>query len=407
MPQPRHAVVIGGGITGILTARELLLNGWTVDVLEAGHIGSGSSSRTAAGIRQQFSTEATVRGMRYSVAFYRQFSHETSDGRSPLVEQGYLFLYDSVDALNAAHDRVTIQRRAGLEDVEVLNAQELALRFPWVDSDTVVGGTFCPSDGFLLPELVYQEGARRVEQLGGKIHQRAEVESATVVDGKLVAVQTTKGEFAADLFVDATNAWTNRLAGRLGAERLPVEPVKRHLWFLDRDGPMTGETMAGMPLVISPSGVYCRPENADTLMMGWGRPTPAEEEFTREDQDAIFPGFAPGDDLDAVPYEAWANLAEAVPEIGEFAGIRATTAGYYANTPDHNPFLCYDRQIPNLIRLVGFSGHGAMFGPFSAKVAAELAEAGEDLVSIDLEGVPVSLSAFARIRDLAAESLVI
>ena len=49
----RKAVVIGAGITGGLVARELLLAGWQVDVVEARHVGAGSSSRTAAGIRQQ------------------------------------------------------------------------------------------------------------------------------------------------------------------------------------------------------------------------------------------------------------------------------------------------------------------------------------------------------------------
>ena len=70
----RSAVCIGGGITGVLAARELLLAGWKVTVLEGRHVGAGSSSRTAAGIRQQFSTPETVRGMRYAVAFYRSFA---------------------------------------------------------------------------------------------------------------------------------------------------------------------------------------------------------------------------------------------------------------------------------------------------------------------------------------------
>ena len=62
-------VIIGAGITGLLTAIRLRKAGWKVSVAEAHHIGAGSSSRTAAGIRQQFSTEETVIGMRYSVGF--------------------------------------------------------------------------------------------------------------------------------------------------------------------------------------------------------------------------------------------------------------------------------------------------------------------------------------------------
>jgi len=93
MNRGSRVVVIGGGITGTLTARELCLAGCRVTVLEAAHLGAGSSSRTGGGIRQQFSTPGTVRGMRYAVRFYRAFAAEVEDGTSPIVQNGYLFLY--------------------------------------------------------------------------------------------------------------------------------------------------------------------------------------------------------------------------------------------------------------------------------------------------------------------------
>jgi glycine/D-amino acid oxidase-like deaminating enzyme len=50
--------------------------------------------------------------------------------------------------------------------------------------------------------------------------------------------------------------------------------------------------------------------------------------------------------------------------------------------------------VPNLLRLVGFSGHGAMFGPFTAAVAAALAEAGRPLDALDLPTGRAELAAF-------------
>ena len=84
----RHAVIIGAGITGLLTAIELIKRGWKVTVAEAKHIGSGSSSRTAAGIRQQFSTQETVLGMRYSVNFYKNFMDIVGGHTDPIVQNG-------------------------------------------------------------------------------------------------------------------------------------------------------------------------------------------------------------------------------------------------------------------------------------------------------------------------------
>ncbi|MEQ1564316.1 MAG: FAD-binding oxidoreductase [Myxococcota bacterium] len=403
----RSAVCIGGGITGVLTARQLALAGWDVTVLEARHVGAGSSSRTAAGIRQQFSTPDSVRGMRYAVAFYRAFRDEVEDGTSPIVQNGYLFLHDDPGRWAAAQRVVELQREAGLREVEALAGDELRRVFPWV-GPSLVGGTFCPTDGFLLPHLVYNEGARRVRALGGRVVAHAEVVGVTLAGDRIAAVSTPRGSFSADLFVDCTNAWGRRTSAVLGAEELPVDPLKRYLWFLARDGSLDEATFARMPLVIGPTGVYCRPENAATLLMGKSHDAPAEPGFTYEDQDRIEPRFGHDGGVDAVPYGVWGELAEAVPSIGEFAGLQATTCGYYGTTPDHNPYFGFDRQRPNLIRLVGFSGHGAMFGPFTAAVAAALAEAGADLPSITLNGESIPLDAFRIGRPIGhVEQMVI
>ena len=141
----RRVVIIGGGITGTLAAVRLRRAGWEVVLLEARYIGAGSSSRSAAGIRQQFSTLETVLGMRYSVEVYRHFPDEVGGMVVPIVENGYLFLLGDEAARQAAARRVQMQRGAGLAEVELLDADDTARRFPFVGRDRVVGATFCPS----------------------------------------------------------------------------------------------------------------------------------------------------------------------------------------------------------------------------------------------------------------------
>lgn len=402
----RTAVVIGGGITGTLTARALAGDGWAVTLLEAAHLGAGSSSRTAAGIRQQFSTPASVRGMRHAVRFYQEWGKAL--GESPIRQMGYLFLTGHDADPSAGPARVAMQRAAGLDDVEWLRAEEVARQFPWVDAEQIAGASWCPSDGFLYPSLVYMEAAREARERGATIVQGAAVTGAAHAGGSLRAVHTPKGEFSADLFIDATNAWSPRLGDVLGAARLDIAAVKRFLWFLPRGAAMDAETLGAMPLVVGPRGGYCRPENAASLLMGFAHHATPEPAFTWDDQDIVPPEFSHRGGLDALPFEVWAQLAEVIPALGEFDGISATTAGYYGSTPDHNPFLAFDPQVPNLIRLAGFSGHGAMFGPVSAAVAVALAQAGTSLSTLALPEGDLDLDAFAIGRAYAhAESLVI
>ncbi len=404
----RRVVIIGAGITGTLTAVQLHRAGWEVVVLEANHVGAGSSSRSAACIRQQFSTPETVLGMRYSVACYRRFPELVGGRVVPLVENGYLFLLAGDDAVQAAAGRVAIQKGVGLEEVELLTPSETAARFPFVDPDAISGATWCPSDGFLRPEVVYGEAAASARTRGVRLVQSARVTDARHAGGRLVAVQAAGQWHEADLFIDATNARSARVGRILGATDLPIDPIKRHLWFLARGSAMTPEELSRVPMVIAPGGAYCHPENADTLMCGWAQETQPEPDFTDADQDRVLPEYDHRAGPDSRAYETWLALAEVMPVIGDLAGVQATTCGFYGVTPDHNPFLGFDPQVPNLIRLVGFSGHGAMFGPFTAKVAEVLAEAGRDLPSVEVLGREAALAPFRIGRDFAAhEAMVI
>lgn len=404
----RQAVVIGAGITGTLMAHALAARGWGVTVLEAEHVGAGSSSRTAAGIRQQFSTPETVAGMRYSVDFYRHFAERVGGGETPIVQNGYLFLLATQEDVDRAEQRVRMQQAVGLEEAELLDHAALLQRFPWVERHAVLGATWCPTDGFLHPATVYNEAAAAAQRLGAVFVQRAPVVGVEGAGARIDAVLTPKGRFPGDVFIDATNAWSPRLSRILGAAELPISPLKRYLWFIERAGAMSEAELLAMPLVISPSGAYCRPENGGSLLVGWSHDARPEPEFSYEDQDRIEPQYFHKTGTESLAYEAWAAIAEVIPAIGEFAGITATTGGYYGTTPDHNPFLGYDPVRENLVRLAGFSGHGAMFGPFTALVGTALIEAGRDVSHVSALGQEIPIGAFRIGRALRhAETQVI
>ncbi|HCP44659.1 MAG TPA: hypothetical protein DIU15_01285 [Deltaproteobacteria bacterium] len=420
---PRHVVIIGAGITGAFAAHHLLKAGVRVTVLEAREKGAGSSSRSAACLRQQFSTPATVQAMVYSVAAYRRFAEEfrCSDGQGDvLVQNGYLFLYDRPDASDSpehhsqrwkqAQSTVAMQQAHGLRDVELLSPEAIEDRFPHIRSDDLVGATFCPSDGFLRADMVYQEGFRRVVEMGGVLRQNEAVTGGVFdSNGRLQAVETSAGDrIEADIFINATNAWAPRVSESLGGSTLPISPIKRYLYFIERGPSITGDQLLSWPMTITSSRAYCRPENAEQLLAGWAHAAEAEPGFDWDDQDHIEPGFFHRSGLDNYGYQLWLQLAEALSIVGEFAGLAATTSGFYAVTPDHNPLIGFDPLQPTLLQVAGFSGHGAMMGPFSGAAAAAMALAGETLDQLDIEGTSIDLRHLVVGRQFnAGEGLVI
>ena len=423
MSRPEHVVLIGAGITGALVAERLLSAGVRVTVLEAREKGAGSSSRSAACIRQQFSTPATVKAMLYSVQEYLHFEErfrcDPGQGDA-LVQNGYLFLYadpaqaDDAAAASAAwraaQANVAMQQECGLTEVQLLTPGQIGERFVHVDPSGLIGATFCPSDGFLHPDVIYMEGFRRIGELGGVLHQQQPVVGARFdSQGQLRAVETGSGDlYAGDLFIDCTNAWSPRLTEVLGGETLPIEPLKRYLYFLQRGPSLAGEQLLAMPMTISPARAYCRPENAEQLLLGWAHHAEAVQDFDWADQDIIEPEFFHKSGLENYGMQLWMELAGSMPPLMEFTGLRATTAGFYAVTPDHNPWFGFNPKQSRLLHAVGFSGHGAMMGPFTAAAIAAMALEGETLQSVEVDGVEIDLTALRVGRELShGEGMVI
>ncbi len=384
-----HVVIIGGGATSALIAVRLAERGFRVTVLEKSQLGNGSSSRSAAGIRAQFSTEETVVGMQYSEWWYSHFHDLLLSPpdvcQQPVMRQnGYLFLYEAPDAIPAWQPRrqhevaqiwhhaqmaASMQQRLRLP-VEVLTPQIVQERWPYLRPDRLTGATWCPTDGFLMPHMIYNEGFRRAKELGVQVQQHTEVLGALLRADRISALVTNKGTIEADWFVNATNAWAARLSPRIGGMTLAVSPLKRYLYFLKPSQPVMDATVwHQLPMIIygvgSHRGAHSRPEH-DLLLLAWAHEAEPETQFSDADQDRIDPPFRHDNGIDNYGYAILTQVEEFSPLLANAGGLIATTCGFYGTTPDANPLIGRDAHQQNLVHAVGFSGHGLMHAPVTA-----------------------------------------
>lgn len=396
-PAPRrfteHVILIGGGSSAALTAIRLAERGFRVTVLEKAKIGNGSSSRSAAGIRAQFSIEETVTGIQYSKWWYTQF-HELLEtpplNRQPVIQQnGYLFLYEdpaqtapawkpnrqreAAQLWQMAQENALMQQKIG-EPVEILTPQQVHDRWPHLESQRLIGATWGPTDGFLYPQMIYTEGFRRAKELGVTILQDTEVIGATLRNGRIVSLETTKGAIEADWFVNETNAWAARVSRRIGGMPLAVAPLKRYLYFMKpMSHIMSREKWHHLPMTIYGvgRGAHTRPESDLLLLAGAHDATP-EPDFCDEDQDRIDPPFQHNNGVDNYGYALLEQILDFSPQLAETVALTATTSGFYGTTPDANPFIGFDSNQDNLVHAVGFSGHGLMHAPITAVLVEAL-----------------------------------
>ena len=313
-----------------------------------------SSSLSASSIRQQFSTEVNIALSRWSLQFLRRVEDELAVGDERpaigLVEPGYLYLAraDTQAQMRAAHAR---QRAAGA-DVVLLEPAALRARFPWLATDDLALASWGASgEGWFDGPALHRAFLRQARAHGARLVS-GEVAALLALGEQVQGVRLADGScLAADATVLCAGGWSARLAASLGLH-WPVRPRKRDVFVLDSPA-----ELPGCPLLIDPSGVWCRPEGRGFLAGAPPRPV-----------EAGGPGDPDEPDLQAIDHALfdeviWPVLAARVPAF-EALRVRSAWAGYYEmNDFDHNGLAGEVPGWTGLWTACGFSGHGMQQAP--------------------------------------------
>src|SRR5262245_52758476 len=222
-------VIIGGGIVGSSIAWHLTHAGCkSVLVIEReSSQGKGSTGKSMGGVRAQFATPANIRMSLYSIPFYASFE-ETLGHPSGYRPQGYLFLATSEAHLAYLRANYELQRSLGLKSVQLLKADVIDTMLPGLRSDDVIGGSFCSTDGFVDPYSAMVGFMTRAIEQGAQLWRSTEVTAVRVDEKGIEGVETSKGQVATRIVVNAAGAWAANIAKLAGVD-LPVEPLRRML----------------------------------------------------------------------------------------------------------------------------------------------------------------------------------
>lgn len=348
-----QVVIIGAGIMGASIAYHLAARGCTdVIMLEQAETEvTGSTARSAAGVRHQFSSEVNVRLSLYGVERLKHFTEEIG-GHAEFKQIGYLFLLDDPATWAEYQRSVAMQRRLGVR-VELLTPEEAARFIPQTNIGGLVGATYGPDDGYCDPYGVAMGYLRRARDLGVRL-RRATPASGIIRDGqRATAVMTPDGPISCDVVVNAAGSWAGEV-GVLAGLDVPVRPYRRCVYMTEPFSHIPGP----IPLTIDVgTGFYLRKEQ-DNVLFGESNLAEPSSHNTQIDWDWFDTVLEHG--LARFPILERAGLAE-----------KLCWAGSYEITPDHMPILGRHPDLPNYVDASGFSGHGIMHSPATGLLIAE------------------------------------
>ncbi|MDQ2921740.1 MAG: FAD-binding oxidoreductase [Acidobacteriota bacterium] len=395
MTETADVVIIGSGIVGSSVAYHLVEQGCTnVLVIEReAHQGKGSTGKSMGGVRAQFSTAVNIQMSRYSIDFFSRFD-EVVGHPADYRPHGYLFCATKerhLEYLKANRER---QMALGVKNVELVSREDIAKFVPQLRLDDIIGGTFCPTDGFVDPHSVMMGFMLNARARGARLWLDTRVTGIEVEpplkrtgaspasaggadllsahrldaalgppsnprikssrDRRVTRVMTTRGHVSTPMVVNAAGPWAAEVARMAGAE-LPVEPLRRQLVPTE---PFDGLPQR-FPMVIDMSSGFHFRREGKGILLAWN--DPEETHGFKTDFDPTF------------VEKILTHAAYRVPALAEAeVNPRRAWAGLYEMTPDHHAIIGSAPNIEGLYFANGFSGHGVMHAPASGRITADL-----------------------------------
>jgi glycine oxidase len=345
-------LIIGGGIAGLTTARELLRQGASVTLLERDHCGK-ESSWAGAGILSPLLpwdysnpvTQLTELSNRLYPVFIDTLRAETAIDPE-YQASGMLVLNGQTDEAEAG------RQNSRLHAAQVWCAQH---EFPLgeVRTHEIVPALSRNESSIWLPGVcqvrnprLLQALVRSVEFHGGVIVEHAEAVRWKIARGRIQSVGTTRGEeYASADYIVTAGAWSRRLL-REHALELNIWPVRGQiLLFKGR-----ADVLPAIVLKV-PENFYLIPRRDGYILAG----------STLEDA-----GFDKRPTAEAREI-LLANARALVPELSEEI-LAAHWAGLRPGSPGNVPVIDCHPTISNLYLNSGHYRYGVTMAPGSAQL---------------------------------------
>ena len=228
---PAHAsvIVIGGGVMGCSTLYHLAELGiGDAVLLERNKLTSGTTWHSAAQVRALRSTRNLTDLIRYSISLYSRLEAETGQA-SGWINKGSLSIATTHDRLTHIRRQEALARLFGVEARSISQGEALE-RWPLMNADDVIGAVWSPGDGRVSPSDLCAALVKGARARGAKIFEDTGVHGILTDGGRIVGVETDRGQIRCDAVALCTGLWS-RKAGAMAGAAVPVWPCE-HFYLL-------------------------------------------------------------------------------------------------------------------------------------------------------------------------------
>ncbi|MEM0004853.1 MAG: FAD-binding oxidoreductase [Desulfurococcaceae archaeon] len=356
-----RVVVIGGGISGVFIAYELLNRGVRdITIVDSSYPGCGATFRNMGCFRSSFTSVEHVILMKKSIEEWIKLSRKLG---FKLKQNGYLWVARRDETVETFKKLASFHNQYGVPS-RVLEPSEVKSVEPKLNINIISGAMFDPTAGRMDILEVFTKLYLELRKRGVKFLNYTKAEKLISDSEKIRSVKTSRGILEADVFIVAAAEGSREILSSIGV-RLPIDPMPRH------------------PIVTEPYSEVIKP----ALIIDWD--TPGSPHITQTEHGSLILARdiadSPGLPLNSHRFDAFHLVIKPLYELLPFlslVNIERYWMGYYDMTPDHHPIYGPVEPYSNLYVATGFSGHGMMMAPATGIIIADWVLEGKPRISI-------------------------
>lgn len=365
--QHHDILVVGGGVFGLSTAIELKRRGHEVGLINPDGIPHPMAASTDISkiVRMEYGSDQQYFKMaERSMEHWRQWNDTVKEElykevgilllcRQPLSDAAQTYEQDSYQTL-----------QNGGYHPEVLTADQLASRFPKINTNYYREAVYNPQAGYVLSSRVIERLAQYARSQGVAIYEGQTAEALVRSNHRITGVRTKEGMiFDCGQVVVAAGAHSPYLVPALQPYMQSTgHPV---FWLKPRDP--KGFSAFDFPVFtadIANSGWYGFPLHPKAGVIKFGRHTNGLPTHPDHDERRVT-------DEEVADFREF--IAVAFPSLSD-APLVYTRRCLYTDTLDGDFWIDHHPDLQGLTICTGGSGHGMKMGPVVGEITADVIE---------------------------------
>jgi sarcosine oxidase subunit beta len=348
-----EVVIIGAGIIGCATAYYLAKKGVSVIVLEGNEsVGDGGSSRNGGGVRQSGRDPRELPVAMYGIRHIWPNLKEELGMDVEYYQEGNLRLGKTEANMTVLKSLTDNSVKCGL-DVRMISGDDAREICPYL-SDSVIGASWCPTDGHANPLLTTLAFYRRARQMGVRFITGEKVSKILKVKGMARKVVTENEGYEGDKIIVAAGLGSRPILNSVGID-VPMAPLLLETLVTEAVEPMFYQMLG-----TAGADFYGHQSTHGSFVFGTNS---GLEPYAK-------PGFPVSSSTSTSA--ACRSILEYFPVLEDVKIVRAW-AGWIDSCADSIPVISTVDEVPGLIAACGFTGHGFGISPAVGLLLSELA----------------------------------